>query len=129
MHRRIIISILLISLLIMVGCQQPTISGIEYSLAEGSFWHDINLTNKSGKDLHEVKMTLTLIGEKGEPRSENRYYVVWPNGQTINVSLSVENSPINVQKISLAGSCTEGSIDSTWIPSKPAGKGRPAQGT
>ncbi len=114
MYRRIAIPLLLIFILTIISCQK-SINGLECKLDKGSIWHDVYLTNKSGKDLHEVKMTLTLMGEKGGPRSEDRYYVLWSNGQTVKSSLSVENSPLNVQKITLAGSCTEGKIDSEWI--------------
>jgi hypothetical protein len=107
-------------LLTMAGCERPSaIDGIECSVDTGA-WHDVYLINKSGKDLHEVKMSLTLIGEKGEPRSEDRYYVLWANGQIVKTSLSMENSPLNVQRISLTGSCTEGRIDSSW-PNPPKG--------
>jgi hypothetical protein len=115
MHRRIIIPLLLLVVLPMLGCGKQ-INGLELSkFDKGTFWHDLYLTNKSGEELHEVRMKLTLTGEDGKPLSEERYYVVWSKGQTIKVSLSVENSPINVQKISLAGSCTEGRINATWV--------------
>jgi hypothetical protein len=111
----------------MTGCSK-TISGFECELDRGAWWHDVYLTNKSGENLHEVKVTLTLTGEKGEPRSEERYYAQWSAGQTLKVSLSVENSPINVQKISLSGSCTEGRINSTWTSNNIRHRPRPESG-
>jgi hypothetical protein len=100
--------------LTIAGCQK-TINGFSFKLDKGEWWHDVYLTNTSGEDLHEVNVTLTLIGENGKPCSENRYYSRWGKEQTVKVSLSVSNSPDNVQKISFAGSSTEGPINSTWV--------------
>lgn len=124
MRRTIVVSLLLACLsLTAVGCRER-IDGIEYELIQGQIagvttWHDVNFTNKSGRDLHEVKVAVTLIGESGEPMSEPKYYVSWPDGQTYKVSFPYAKSPVNVQKVRLAGSCDEGSIDYTWIPAQP----------
>lgn len=118
-HRLLVITLLLIALIPAAGCwkQLPPVNGIELQkLDAGDWWHDIHFINKSGKDLHEVKLTLTIVGEDGDPSSEDRYYALWSDGQTVNISLSIENSPLNVQKISLSGSCSEGEIASSWIP-------------
>jgi hypothetical protein len=126
MDRRTGIPLFLMILLTTIACDKlKPISKIDCTLDSGTFWHDVHLTNNSGKDLHEVNVILTLIGEKGEPRSEKRYYVQWPDGETVKVSLSAENSPLNVQKISLAGSCTEGKIDSAWR-NPPPSRSKPA---
>ena len=123
MHRRILIPMLL---MIIIGCPSPPlISGLECSIDKGLVWHDVYLINESGKDLHEVKVVLTLTGEDDQPRTESRYYALWSNGQTIKTPLSEENSPYNVQKISLVGSCTEGKIDSSW-PNPPKGIPKPS---
>ncbi len=123
MQRRIVMP-LLITLIGLMGCSKlatfslKPISEVEFSVAEG-LWHDVNLTNRSGRDLHEVRLTLTVIGEKGDPHSEERFFAQWPNGHTVKVSLSIWNSQSNVQKISLFGSSKEGRIESTWLSPPP----------
>lgn len=106
------------------ACQRR-VEGIEYSLDESrpvagfkTLWHDIHLTNRSGRDLHEVRLTLTLVGEDGSPRAEQKYYALWPEGQRMMASLSRENSPVNVQKVSLTGECAEGRINYAWTTAK-----------
>ena len=118
MHRRMFVPLLVAVFLAAHGCMSSAqINGIALNkLEEGFVWHDVHFTNKSGKDLHEVNVTLTLIGEEGTPRSEERYYATWLKDQTMNVSLSSKNSPRNVQKISMAGSCAEGRINLVWAP-------------
>jgi hypothetical protein len=101
----------------MIGCSK--ISGFESAVDQGTLaWHDVYLANKSGKDLHEVNMTLTIVGENGEPRSEKKYFAQWLNGETIKVSFPIGNTH-NVQKIMMVGSCKEGRIDYTR-PNPPA---------
>ncbi|HWT00992.1 MAG TPA: hypothetical protein VN256_12160 [Pyrinomonadaceae bacterium] len=118
MYRRIFVPLLLAVFLATPGCQSsaPIKEIVLTKLEEGIVWHDVHFTNRSGRDLHEVNLTLTVIGEEGTPRSEERYYATWPKDETKNFSLSSKNSPRNVQKISLAGSCAEGRVNLVWTP-------------
>lgn len=104
--------------LVSIGCAscQNKVEGIKAKLDEGVLWHDVELTNESGKDLHEVKIAISLTGENGDVKSESRYFAVWPNGRKQRVSFEIKNSPRNVQKIEILGKCDEGSISSYWIP-------------
>lgn len=124
MYRKAATLMLAAAVSLAAACQRR-VEGIEYSLDESrpvagfkTLWHDIHLTNRSGRDLHEVRLTLTLVGEDGRPRAEQKYYVLWPDGQRMTVSLSRENSPVNVQKVTLTGECAEGLIDYAWTIAK-----------
>jgi hypothetical protein len=79
-------------------------------------WHDIHFVNDCGKDLHEVRVSISLIGEKGDRASESRYFSLWPNGKSQIVSLKIANSPVNVQKFGMTGYCKEGDITLNWTP-------------
>lgn len=125
MYRKTATLVLAAAVSLAAACQRR-IEGIEYSLDESrpvagfkTLWHDVHLTNRSGRNLHEVRLTLTLVGEDGMPRAEQKYYALWPEGQKMTISLSRENSPANVQKMSLNGECDEGRIDYTWTVAKP----------
>ena len=127
MPGRRLIPLLLMVALLMIGCGK-TINEFECELDKGDWWHDVYLTNKSGEDLHEVKLTLTLTGEKDDPRSEKRYFALWSAGQTVKVSLTVGNSPLNIQKIALSGSSTEGQLKSSWTGGNIRHRPRPQAG-
>ena len=109
-----------IALLILSGCTQEKkepprpISEFACKLDKG-LWHDVYVTNQSGRMLSEVTITLTIVGENGKAHSEQRYYAVWPHNKSNNVSLQMANSPRNVQKISMTGLSTEGRIAASWV--------------
>ena len=95
---------------------RPRVQNITARLDEGIIWHDVYFTNTGLYDLHEVNISISLIGEKGERKAENRYYAVWSADQEQKVSFEAQNSPFNVQKISITGSCKEGDISLFWTP-------------
>jgi hypothetical protein len=120
MRRNISVLFLIALSLLTFGCRKK-VAGIEYRLDPGTVvqgvkvgWHNIYFTNRSGQDLHEVHLIVTITGEDGTPVNEQKYYALWHNNQTVEVSLSREKSPINVQKVSLSGTCDEGEIDYNW---------------
>ncbi|HKS28139.1 MAG TPA: hypothetical protein VJS44_09980 [Pyrinomonadaceae bacterium] len=120
MRRHIAVLFLIALSFLTFGCRKK-VTGIEYRLDPGTAvqgvklgWHNIYFANRSGQDLHEVHLTVTVLGEDGTPVEEKKYYAAWLNGQTVEVSLSREKSPINVQKVSLSGTCDEGEIDYNW---------------
>jgi hypothetical protein len=93
------------------------IDGITAILDEGEFiWHDFYFYNRSDKDLHEVKITVSVTGETGRQQSKSVYFAVWPSGQRQLVQFPVNDATRNVQKYSLTGSCNEGNVDSYWLP-------------
>lgn len=118
MRRRILVPIFLVTILPMIGCQKP-INGFEGAVDQGTLaWHDVYLTNRSGTDLHKVNVTLSIVGENAEPRSEKKYFAQWSNGETIKISFPIGNTR-NVQELSMVGTSSEGQIDYTLA--KPPG--------
>jgi hypothetical protein len=118
--QKILVALISTALLISSGCVRvpkpapPKISGFSCRLDKG-LWHDVYVTNQSGQRLNEVNITLSIVGENGIVHSEQRYYAVWPNDKTNNISLQMVNSPQNVQKISMTGSSAEGQIAVSWV--------------
>ena len=100
----------------MMNKPRPQVQNITARLDEGIIWHDVYFTNEGYDDLHEVNLSISLIGEKGERKSESRYFAVWTADQEQKVSFEAKNSPFNVQKISITGSCEEGDISLFWTP-------------
>lgn len=90
--------------------------GIRAKIDQGYFRHDIDFTNESGMDLHEIKVTICLIGEDGIEKCEPKYIGAWPNGETQRLSISIGNSPSNVKKFAIQGRCNEGTINQAWTP-------------
>ena len=119
MYRKMISLILVvISLFTVTSCvtkKRPMqISGFECKLDKG-LWHDVHLTNESGLTLREVKLTLSIVGEDGKVHSQPRYFARWQPGEKNIVSLTIAKSPVNVQKITITGTCMEGEIASSWV--------------
>ncbi len=105
--------------IICTSCGEPkkSIRGIYSSLDEG--WlisDDIYFTNKSGEDLHEVKIDVTVIGHKGDKASVPRYWTSWKQGERKSVSIAVGQSVVNIQKIEMDGTCVEGYFSLYWTP-------------
>jgi hypothetical protein len=103
------------------SCAEPkkAIRGIYSSLDEG--WlisDDIFFTNKSGEDLHEVKINVTVIGHKGDKASVRRYWASWKQGELKTISIPVGQSVTNIQKIEMDGKCDEGYFSLYWTPKK-----------
>jgi len=87
------------------------IGGVSVSKIETGLWHAADFLNESGMDLHNVTVTITAVGGRGEQRSEPRTFPLWAGGRTQRVELDVANSPSDLQKISMNGWCDEGNID------------------
>jgi hypothetical protein len=115
MQRITLIVLLTILSIWMSGCQGK-IEKIDFFLDDGHLWHDVVLTNKSGKDLHQVNVTVTLIGDKGEQGSEAEQFNIWGDGQQQRISFTMKHSPEKVRKIVLKGDCKEGEIEAYWVP-------------
>jgi hypothetical protein len=94
----------------------PQIEDISYRLDEGIFSHDVYFSNEGSRDLHEVNISISLTGETGEQKSETRYFAIWTTKQAQKISFQVGNSPRNVQKITIKGSCKEGEINLSFAP-------------
>ncbi len=108
---RIFMPFLLMAFLTVSGCQKQ-VTGIEFNkLYKGEYWYDVFLVNKSGTDLHDVKATITLLDKEGVSHSDEKHYEGWTNGTMLKLSVKAEGE---VQEISLAGSCREGLINSSW---------------
>jgi hypothetical protein len=121
-RRRQIVPLLIALLVVIVGGSlavfvlakksPPPISGFEGTLHEWKSLHEIYLENKARKDLHEVNVTVTIVGDDGEPHSVTKYFALWANDQMNSATFTVRDVN-NIQKISLIGSCAEGRIDYT----------------
>ena len=68
--------------------------------------HDLYVTNSSGKDLTEVHLKVTFVGEDASPTVE-RYWSSWTLGETRDVEISVDKVH-RIQALSIAGSADEG---------------------
>lgn len=116
----------------VVGCDQyappppaptkPAITAIYCSLDEG--WlvsDDIYFTNKSGKDLHEVRVKIKCIGVKGDATVNDRYWAIWSDQEQKMVSLSIgaDETVMDVQRIDMNGECEEGYFAMYWTPKAP----------
>jgi len=112
---KIISLALVISLFSITSClPKKKITGFECQLDSG-LWHDVHLTNNSGRTLREVKIILSIVGQDGKVHTEPRYFARWQDGEKNIVSLTIAKSPINVQKVSITGTCLEGEIASSWV--------------
>jgi hypothetical protein len=92
------------------------VNGITAGIDQGVVWHAVDFVNGSSMDLHNVRVSISLVGENGGQKSEQRYFGLWSAGQKQHVELKSENSPKNVQKFSLDGWCDEGNIVGSWTP-------------
>jgi hypothetical protein len=125
--RRHMVPLLIVLLVVILGGtltvfvlaikRAPPISGFNGTLHKWDSLHQIYLVHKAGKDLHEVNVTVTIVGDDGEPHSEKKYFALWSNDQINSANFLVRNVN-NVQKISMVGTCTEGHIDYT-MPNPP----------
>jgi len=80
------------------------------------FWHDFYFTNNSSKALHEVKVSVTIIGDNGKAKSLYKYFALWSIGQEQKVSISIDETTRRYQKWSMTGLCNEGNINLAWVP-------------
>ena len=112
------LSLLIVLHIMLTGCSKPPppVSGLHCSVDEG--WlisDDVYFTNKSGKDLTEVHVTMTLIGEKGDQQPINRYWANWHSGEIQHISISGSISVVGIQKVQLSGRCDQGIISDSWV--------------
>ena len=83
------------------------------SFAQGSFVsHDVILSNTTGEDLSETKISIKVIGENAAP-AISRYWAKWPLGEKQTISVPVSDVK-NVQRIQVYGSTDQGDIDQQW---------------
>ena len=110
--------VLLVAALVALagGCSRSSISGIQCSLDEG--WlisDDIYFINSSGRDLSEVRVTMTLTGETGAQKAIQRYWSTWHLGDKQHISIAPGDSVIKTQRVDLSGNCDQGSIGQSWV--------------
>lgn len=75
------------------------------------FTHDLYVTNTCGKDLTEVRVAFTLVGEDASPTAQ-RYWASWPLGVVQHITYPVD-SVSNVQRLELSGGADQGVFDGT----------------
>lgn len=115
-------NILLILIFGFVSCEEKgnMIEGIYASMDEGGILFtadELYFTNKSGQNLTEVDIVITLTGIKGDKAKVKRYWPTWSLGEKKEVSISSSDSVDKIQKFSIDGTCNEGYFDGYWIPS------------
>jgi hypothetical protein len=78
--------------------------------------HDLHLTNTSGQNLTESRLTVQVIGEDAAPAFD-RYWASWSLGQTQLISIPVEEVR-NIQRVTISGSADQGVFDQTFTVDK-----------
>ena len=119
------LSILLLTLLV-VGCGEseqakdpespkPKLSPSEFDAFMMNAWisNDLHLYNRTGRRLHEVRVTVKVTGANTDVDYRKHYWAVWTNdylkvAETIRVG--------DIQSVELWGECDEGSISVKWAP-------------
>lgn len=100
----------------LAGCSRSRVTGLQCSLDEEWLISDgVCFTNSSGRDLTEVRVTMTLTGEKGAKTSIKSYWPTWPLGEMQQISIPVDNRLPKIERVDLSGRCNQGSIEQYWV--------------
>ncbi len=94
---------------IVVGCvgdnsgstsdRSGVITGFDAGWDTGILSHDLKLTNKSGRDLEEVDVTITLYRTDGDRPEIKQFWAKWANGEVKAVKVAARQ----YQKVTLKG--------------------------
>ena len=77
---------------------------------------DFYVTQKSGMQLRDVNVKLTVYGVDGSRRSVKQFWAVWGDAETRHISLSIvdDQTVVNVQRVDFDGECTGYSFGVRW---------------
>lgn len=96
---------------------KPKLLNLSYQFSEGWLMeHDFYVTNTSGEDLTEVRLSFRFLGEDAKPIIQ-RYWAEWPLGQKHTISFPVDDVK-NVQVIMVDGRADQGVIEAQLTRSK-----------